>query len=138
MSGVGTYRGTPNRGGGRGQLPFENSPSSIPRPKLETTQSTQQSDAGTSTLSSSRQKQSKRDEVSPTKPFAFPQLKNMDLTHVRRQSDARWRPTSTRRSMAGLQEHDTQERHHQGRCWLSSQARLFRSSPIPLWPKLRS
>lgn len=64
MSGVGgTYRGTPNRGGGRGQLPFENSPSSIPRPKLEPS-STQTSEAGTSTLSSSRQKQSKRDEVS--------------------------------------------------------------------------
>jgi hypothetical protein len=63
MSGVGgTYRGTPNRGGGRGQLPFD-SPSGIPRPKLEPT-STQSSEAATSTLSSSRQKQSKRDEVS--------------------------------------------------------------------------
>src|SRR5271163_4417525 len=64
MSGVGgTYRGTPTRGGGRGQLPFENSPSSIPRPKLDPS-SAQSSDIATSTLSSSRQKQSKRDEVS--------------------------------------------------------------------------
>jgi hypothetical protein len=64
MSGVsGTYRGTPNRGGGRGQLPFE-SPSGIPRPKLEPT-SAHSSEAATSTLSSSRQKQSKRDEVNP-------------------------------------------------------------------------
>lgn len=63
MSGAGnTYRGTPNK---RGAPPFENSPSSIPRPKLEQTQSTQHSEiSGTSTLSASRQKQSKRDEVS--------------------------------------------------------------------------
>lgn len=56
---------TPNRGQGRGQVPtFENSPSNIPRPKLEShPASTMQSEAGTSTLSASRQKQSKRDEV---------------------------------------------------------------------------
>lgn len=69
MSGVGgTYRGTPNRGQGRGQVPsFENSPSSIPRPKLENhASSALQSDTGSSTLSASRQKQSKRDEVSFT------------------------------------------------------------------------
>jgi hypothetical protein len=61
----GTYRATPTRGHGRGQVPtFENSPSSIPRPKLEThTSSAMQSDTGSSTLSASRQKQSKRDEV---------------------------------------------------------------------------
>ena len=62
----GTYRGTPNRGQGRGQVPvFENSPSNIPRPKLEShASSTMQSDStGTSTLSASRQKQAKRDEV---------------------------------------------------------------------------
>ncbi|KAK0517102.1 hypothetical protein JMJ35_000257 [Cladonia borealis] len=62
----GTYRGTPNRGQGRGQVPvFENSPSNIPRPKLEShVSSAMQSDStGTSTLSASRQKQAKRDEA---------------------------------------------------------------------------
>ena len=62
----GTFRGTPNRGGhGRGQVPaFENSPSNIPRPKLEShASSAMQSETGTSTLSASRQKQTKRDEV---------------------------------------------------------------------------
>lgn len=57
----GTMRGTPQR---RGGVPFENSPSNIPRPKLESTPSGVQSEmSGTSTLSASRQKQSKRDEV---------------------------------------------------------------------------
>ena len=65
---TGTFRSTPtNRGQGRGQLPnFESSPSNIPvpRPKLETHgNSTIGSEAGTSTLSASRAKQSKRDEV---------------------------------------------------------------------------
>jgi len=61
----GTFRGTPSRGQARGQVPaFENSPSNIPRPKLESqASSTIQSDNGMSTLSASRQKQSKRDEV---------------------------------------------------------------------------
>lgn len=62
----GTFRGTPGRGQGRGQVPvFENnSPSNIPRPKLEShASSAMQSESGMSTLSASRQKQSKRDEV---------------------------------------------------------------------------
>ena len=62
----GTFRGTPNRGGqGRGQVPaFENSASNIPRPKLESHASSAiQSETGNSTLSASRQKQTKRDEV---------------------------------------------------------------------------
>lgn len=61
----GTYRGTPNRGQNRAQVPtFENSPSNIPRPKLEShASSAMQSECATSTLSASRQKQSKRDEV---------------------------------------------------------------------------
>ncbi|KAI4142540.1 MAG: hypothetical protein L6R39_004901 [Caloplaca ligustica] len=61
----GTFRGTPGRGQGRGQVPlFENSPSNIPRPKLETqASSTMQSESGMSTLSASRQKQTKRDEA---------------------------------------------------------------------------
>lgn len=60
----GTLRGTPNRGQGRGGIPFANSPatSGIPRPVLENTQGTG-SEAGVSSVSASRQKQSKRDEV---------------------------------------------------------------------------
>ncbi|KAF2500301.1 CBS-domain-containing protein [Lophium mytilinum] len=58
MSTTGTFKGTPKA---RGQVPFTNSPSSIPRPALETHAT--QSDAGTSTLSASRQKQTKRDEA---------------------------------------------------------------------------
>ncbi|KAF1987615.1 CBS-domain-containing protein [Aulographum hederae CBS 113979] len=59
MSGVGTYRGTPKS---RGQVPFTNSPSGIPRPALES--HVTGSDIGAnSTLSASRQKQSKRDEA---------------------------------------------------------------------------
>lgn len=62
MSGTGTYRATPTRGQGRGQLPFNDIPaSSIPRPKLDNT--AQQSETASSTLSASRQKQSKRDEA---------------------------------------------------------------------------
>lgn len=58
MSTTGTFRGTPKTG--RGQPAFSDSPSNIPipRPKLESTVS----DAGSS-FSSSRAKQSKRDEV---------------------------------------------------------------------------
>jgi hypothetical protein len=67
MSHTGTFRGTPKSRGGAaaGQTgTFPNSPSHIPRPALETHTSTvSASDAGTSTLSASRQKQSKRDEV---------------------------------------------------------------------------
>ncbi|KAF2399957.1 CBS and PB1 domain protein [Trichodelitschia bisporula] len=64
MSATGTYRGTPK---GRGQIPFDGSPSHIPRPSHEThrTQSsaTPVSEVGTSAVSASRQKQSKRDEA---------------------------------------------------------------------------
>ena len=61
-----TLRGTPNRGQGRGAIPFNGSPatSSIPRPVLEGHASSMGSEAGASSLSASRQKQSKRDEVS--------------------------------------------------------------------------
>ncbi|KAG8629484.1 hypothetical protein KVT40_003349 [Elsinoe batatas] len=60
MSAAGNYRGTPK---GRPQsAAFSDSPSAIPRPKLETLASTS-SDAGMSSLSASRQKQSKRDEA---------------------------------------------------------------------------
>ncbi|KAM3566834.1 hypothetical protein ARSEF4850_000139 [Beauveria asiatica] len=55
-----TMRGTPNRNQGRGNIPFANSPaaSGIPRPAGES----QPSEAGSS-VSASRQKQSKRDEA---------------------------------------------------------------------------
>lgn len=65
-----TMRGTPGRGQSRGGIPFNNSPSTsaIPRPVLETQDSSKLSDVGApvgggSTLSASRQKQTKRDEV---------------------------------------------------------------------------
>ncbi|KAG9236046.1 hypothetical protein BJ875DRAFT_533784 [Amylocarpus encephaloides] len=65
---AGTMRGTPNRGQGRGAMPaFNNSPASnIPRPALDAHthgSSIAQSEAAGSTLSASRQKQSKRDEA---------------------------------------------------------------------------
>ncbi|KAI9773345.1 MAG: hypothetical protein M1840_007560 [Geoglossum simile] len=65
MSSTGTFRSTPGRGQGRAQIPaFSNSPSSIPRPASEAPGSPAlHSDAGGSTLSASRQKQSKRDEA---------------------------------------------------------------------------
>jgi hypothetical protein len=62
-----TMRGTPNRNQSRGAIPFANSPagfpnspggSAIPRPVLET-----QPSEASSSVSASRQKQSKRDEV---------------------------------------------------------------------------
>ncbi|EQK98465.1 hypothetical protein G6O67_001233 [Ophiocordyceps sinensis] len=58
-----TLRGTPNRNQGRGSIPFANSPaapaaSGIPRPAVET-----QPPESSSSVSASRQKQSKRDEA---------------------------------------------------------------------------
>lgn len=62
MSHTGTMRGTPkNRPKSLHQEQFASSPSGIPRPALE--HHISQSDAGTSTLSASRAKQTKRDEV---------------------------------------------------------------------------
>ncbi|SPQ24456.1 5bf126a7-b577-433a-a412-6cd9135a8e0e [Thermothielavioides terrestris] len=60
----GTLRGTPNRGQSRGAIPFAGSPatSAIPRPVHENSPAAG-SDAGTSSVSASRQKQSKRDEA---------------------------------------------------------------------------
>ncbi|OBT75692.1 hypothetical protein VF21_05927 [Pseudogymnoascus sp. 05NY08] len=63
---TGTMRGTPSRSGAaRGAMPqFTNSPSSgIPRPLENHGTSTLQSEAGGSSVSTSRQKQSKRDEA---------------------------------------------------------------------------
>ncbi|CAD0013358.1 unnamed protein product [Aureobasidium pullulans] len=62
MSATGTYRGTP-KDKPRGHNPFQalESPSGIPRPKLESAVSNAPSDM--STLSASRAKQSKRDEI---------------------------------------------------------------------------
>jgi hypothetical protein len=71
MASSGTMRGTPK---GRGTVPaFANSPaSSIPRPAYETHASGSQSEAGGSTMSASRQKQSKRDEVCLEGFLSFP------------------------------------------------------------------
>jgi hypothetical protein len=66
MSGTGTFRGTPTRGGERRPLPqFSNSPSSIPVPTGSSNagSAAPSSNADTGTLSASRQKQTKRDEV---------------------------------------------------------------------------
>ncbi|KAI9800400.1 MAG: hypothetical protein M1826_005352 [Phylliscum demangeonii] len=64
MASAGTIRGAPNRGNGRGQLPFGNTLSSIPRPSHEIIPGTPPaSDMGGSTVSASRQKQVKRDEA---------------------------------------------------------------------------
>lgn len=60
MSATGAYRGTP-KGRPPPQTAYTDSPSAIPRPKLESAASS--SDAGVSTMSASRQKQSKRDEA---------------------------------------------------------------------------
>jgi hypothetical protein len=71
-SSSGTMRGTPNRGQGRGAMPaFNNSPASnIPRPAFESHAiSGAQSETGGSTMSASRQKQSKRDEVGFHSPY---------------------------------------------------------------------
>jgi hypothetical protein len=66
----GTMRGTPSRGQNRGAIPFQTSPaanSGIPRPVNEG----QGSEIGPpSTLSASRQKQSKRDEVCSPAPYS--------------------------------------------------------------------
>lgn len=84
MSGS-TMRGTPSRGGNRGPNPYNgNSPanggggggpnSSIPRPTLETQHPAPpvpNEAASTVSMSASRQKQSKRDEVCPLCPFLF-------------------------------------------------------------------
>lgn len=60
MSSTGTMRGTPKRPQSNLSSQFNDSPSNIPRPKLESAIS---ESGGHSTLSASRAKQSKRDEV---------------------------------------------------------------------------
>ncbi|KAF2459466.1 CBS and PB1 domain-containing protein [Lineolata rhizophorae] len=61
MSATGTYRGTPKGRGGQGT--YSNSPSNIPRPALDHHHQSQVSTDAGSSLSASRQKQSKRDEA---------------------------------------------------------------------------
>lgn len=58
MSAAGTYRGTPKN---RAPNPFQDSPSAIPRPKFESTPS--HASEAMSSISATRAKQSKRDEV---------------------------------------------------------------------------
>ncbi|KAL9107146.1 MAG: hypothetical protein Q9227_007926 [Pyrenula ochraceoflavens] len=83
MSGVsGTVRGTPRGGQNRGQMPFDNSPSGIPRPKLGH-ESTAQSETATSTLSANRQKQYKRDEAIRRKMEADLNKKRHHTTRAR-------------------------------------------------------
>ncbi|KAI7574739.1 hypothetical protein KC343_g22962, partial [Hortaea werneckii] len=60
MSSTGTMRGTPKRPQSNLSSQFNDSPSNIPRPKLESAIS---ESGGHSTLSASRAKQSKRDEA---------------------------------------------------------------------------
>jgi hypothetical protein len=91
MSHTGTMRGTPkpNRNQAAAAAQFNNSPSSIPRPALDSHAShVAQSDVGGSTLSASRAKMSKRDEVG----FVSESLKFPCLL-VNRPSDGRLRPT---------------------------------------------
>lgn len=65
MSHTGTMRGAPKNRNQPARAQFVDSPSGIPRPALETHAShVHGSEAGTSALSASRAKQSKRDEVS--------------------------------------------------------------------------
>ncbi len=125
----GTYRGTSNRGQGRGQVPiFDNTPggpSNIPRPKFEShASSAMQSESGTSTLSASRQKQSKRDEVSYTVSLGT----SIRLTTNCRLSGRRWRPTSAGRKGALLLELDIRARPHQAQSLPSSLAKHSRSN----------
>lgn len=64
MSHTGTMRGTPKNRNQPARAQFIDSPSGIPRPALETHAShVAGSEVGGSTLSASRAKQSKRDEV---------------------------------------------------------------------------
>lgn len=63
----GTMRGTPSRNSGRGAIPFATSTpptnSAIPRPVLETTHTPTSETGASSSLTASRAKQTKRDEV---------------------------------------------------------------------------
>jgi hypothetical protein len=64
MSHTGTMRGTPKNRNQPARAQFVDSPSGIPRPALETHASHVHTNDASSTLSASRAKQSKRDEVS--------------------------------------------------------------------------
>ena len=88
MSAAGTYRGTPK---GKPQTGFSDSPSNIPRPKLEGTQS----EAGSS-FSASRAKQTKRDEVG-----VFPSICNAWLTPVKAIRNKLEKDLNKKRSQGG-------------------------------------
>ena len=89
MSATGTFRGTPKAA--PAQNPFQDSPSAIPRPKLEPTQSSSDAMSG---LSASRAKQSKRDEVR-----SLAKLKMIRSSFFTRLSGRRSRQISARRGM---------------------------------------
>ncbi|KAK1753144.1 hypothetical protein QBC47DRAFT_304874 [Echria macrotheca] len=85
----GTMRGTPGRGQGRGAIPFTNSPSTsaIPRPVLDNNHPAPASETGaSSSMSASRQKQSKRDEAIRRKMESDLNKKKHHLTSRARQS----------------------------------------------------
>ena len=130
MSATGTYRGTPK---GRGQVPFSNSPSNIPRPALESHPSTAQSDAG-SGISASRQKQSKRDEVSVIPLIIVAGTLSYYANTDTRPFDGKLRQTSIRKNTLLLVP-DTHGKLLPAQSLLSSQAKLSRSSQIPPSPK---
>jgi hypothetical protein len=122
-------RGTPNRGLSRGGVPaFTNSPASnIPRPALEAHNSSAiASDAGGSTMSASRAKQSKRDEVARVPPLSI------IAANYSRPFDGKWRPTLARRNTPPV-DHDRRERPLLEQSLLSGRVKPSRSSQIQQW-----
>lgn len=95
MSHTGTMRGTPKNRNQPARAQFVDSPSGIPRPALETHAShVHGSDVGgASTLSASRAKQSKRDEVRTIPPVVAQGLLLTVVRPLPRPSAARSRRT---------------------------------------------
>lgn len=117
----GTLRGaTPKRA----QVPFESSPStsSIPRPRVEATNSSMSEMSGHSTISASRQKQSRRDEVcrkSLVDTISYPGAGRLEMDSVlmvSRPFERRLLPTSIGRRVPHPK-HGIPERHHLEQSW---------------------
>lgn len=144
MASTGTLRGTPTRGQGRGNIPnFNNSPApNSPRPGVESHGSTNtHSDiGGGSTMSASRAKQSKRDEVCCIANMQdFCRLFDVaeSILTMFRLSVGRSRRTSIRRSIPP----PGQGRRGKlllGQSSLSVLARLYRLSQLQLLRRLLS
>lgn len=138
---VGTMRGTPSRQGNRGNLPAFNSPASnipVPRPALDahtphqSAISTVQSEAAGSTMSASRQKQSKRDEVGALISNIY---RDSGLIQwFSRPSVEKSRRTSARRSIR-LDEQGRHEKPPQEPFSPFDRVKPSKSSQIPLSPK---